>query len=371
MKLFQTITEVQKYDSPADFVKEFNIGEKDFILATKTIFNKYFGDMDLKAKVYFKSDYGKGEPTDRMVDALLADFRAADCNRVIAIGGGAVIDMAKILVLGGNGSAADYYQRKIPLEKVLPIIAVPTTCGAGSEVSSVSIAEFVDMGTKVGLADPSIFPDYAVIIPTLLSELPYDFFATSAIDALIHAIESYVSPKANLYTRMFAMKAMEMILKGFREIVEKGPGHRFNLLEEFLVASNLAGISFANAGTGAVHAMSYPLSGAYHVTHGEANYQFLTEVFKHYQAANPTGFITGLNEFLGGIIDCNPDDVYPEIEKLLGKIIAKKPLRKYGMKESEIESFALSVEKSQQRLLNQSYVKFSVEEMMEIYRALY
>lgn len=371
MKMFQNITQVSQYKNCDEFVKEFEIGEKDFILATKTIYNKYFTDMGLKAKVFFKSDYGKGEPTDVMVNALLEDFRKSGCNRIIAIGGGAVIDMAKILVLAGNGDAADYYQRKIPLEKELPIIAVPTTCGAGSEVSSVSIAEFVEMGTKIGLADPSIFPDYAIIIPELLTELSYDFFATSAIDALIHAIESYVSPKANLYTRMFATKAMEMLLKGFKLITENGPEYRFNLLEEFLVASNLAGISFANAGTGAVHAMSYPLSGVYHVTHGEANYQFLTAVFKHYQAANPTGFITELNEFLGGVMGCNPDDVYPEIEKLLGKVIVRKPLREYGMKEDEIESFAVSVEKSQQRLLNQSYVKFDVEEMMEIYRELY
>lgn len=371
MKMFQNITQVHEFDSCCDFVKEFDIGENDFILATKTIYNKYFADMKLKAKVFFKSDYGKGEPTDAMVDALLKDFRSSNCSRVIAIGGGAVIDMAKILVLDGEGSAADYYQRKIPLQKRLPIIAVPTTCGAGSEVSSVSIAEFVQLETKIGLADPAIFPDYAVIIPQLLTELPYDFFATSAIDALIHAIESYVSPKANLYTRMFASKAMEMLLNGFCMIAKNGPEYRFNLLREFLIASNLAGISFANAGTGAVHAMSYPLSGAYHVTHGLANYQFLTEVFKHYQAANPNGDIKQLNCFLSQILGCNADDVYETIEKLLDKIIAKKPLHTYGMKPEEIASFALSVEKSQQRLLNQSYVKFDVDEMIEIYKALY
>ena len=371
MNMFRNISQAQKYADPAEFVREFGINEKDFILASKSIYNKYFAGMDLKAKVFFKADYGRSEPTDAMVNALLKDFRGTGCERIIAIGGGAVIDMAKILVLDGEYSAEEYYQKKVPLKKVRPIIAVPTTCGAGSEVSSISIAEFVQQGTKYGLADDSIFPDYAVIIPQLLSELPYDFFATSAIDALIHAIESYVSPRANLYTRMFSEKAMQMILTGFKQIAENGPEKRFDLMDEFLTASNLAGIAFGNAGTGAVHAMSYPLSGAYHVTHGEANYQFLTEVFRHYQAANPTGFIRGLNEFLGGIMECDPDDVYPEIEKLLGKIIRKKPLREYGMKEEEIVTFAQSVEKSQQRLLNQSYVKFSVEEMAEIYRALY
>ena len=371
MKLFQQLPEVQKYREPEAFVKAFEIGEGDFILASKSIYNKYFGDMNLPAKVRFKGDYGKGEPTDAMVDALLEDFRKTDCNRIIAIGGGAVIDMAKILALDGEAKATEYYQRKVPLKKVRSLIAVPTTCGAGSESSNISIAEILDMGTKFGLADNTIYPDYAVLIPTLLTELPYDFFATSAIDALIHAIESYVSPRANLYTRMFSEKAMEMILSGFRAIAENGPEYRFELLDEFLTASDLAGIAFGNAGTGAVHAMSYPLSGAYHVTHGEANYQFLTEVFKHYQAGNPDGDIKILNAFLANVMDCDADDVYVKIEELLGKIISKKPLREYGMKEEEIESFAVNVEKTQQRLMNQAYVKFDVAEMMEIYRALY
>ncbi|MBP3663980.1 MAG: 4-hydroxybutyrate dehydrogenase [Tyzzerella sp.] len=371
MKLFQQYPEVQKYTEPHEFVKAFEIGEGDFILASKTIYNKYFSSMNLEAEVRFKNDYGKGEPTDAMVDALLADFRRTNCNRIIAIGGGAVIDMAKILLLDGEAKAAEYYQRKVPLKKVRSLIAVPTTCGAGSESSNISIAEILEMGTKFGLADNTIYPDYAVLIPTLLTELPYDFFATSAIDALIHAIESYVSPRANLYTRMFSEKAMEMILQGFQEIAQQGPEYRFELLDEFLTASDLAGIAFGNAGTGAVHAMSYPLSGTYHVTHGEANYQFLTEVFKHYQAGNPDGDIKVLNAFLANVMNCEADDVYNKIEELLGKVISKKPLRGYGMKEEEIESFAISVEKTQQRLMNQAYVKFCVEEMMDIYRALY
>ena len=371
MKLFQQFPEVQKYDNPIDFVNTFAITEKDFILASKSIYNKYFAELGLKAEVRFKSMYGNGEPTDAMVDALLEDFRKTDCNRIIAIGGGAVIDMAKILMLDGNASAAEYYQRKVPLKRVRPLIAVPTTCGAGSESSNISIAEILELGTKLGLADNTIYPDYAVLIPTLLSELPYNFFATSAIDALIHAIESYVSPRANLFTRMFSEKAMEMILKGFQEIVKHGPEHRFELLEEFLVASDLAGIAFGNAGTGAVHAMSYPLSGTYHVTHGEANYQFLTEVFKHYQAAKPDGDLKGLNAFLGTVMNCEADLVYEEIEKLLGQVVEKKPLREYGMKPEEIKAFAVSVEQTQQRLLNQAYVKFSVEEMTEIYKTLY
>ena len=98
MKLFQQFPEVQKYADPIDFVNAFQITEKDFILASKSIYNKYFSDLGLKAEIRFKSMYGNGEPTDAMIDALLADFSETDCTRIIAIGGGAVIDMVKILM---------------------------------------------------------------------------------------------------------------------------------------------------------------------------------------------------------------------------------------------------------------------------------
>ena len=83
--------------------------------------------------------------------------------------------------------------------------------------------------------------------------------------------------------------------------------------------------------------MSYPLSGVYHVTHGEANYQFLTAVFAKYQELDPNGRIKKLNNFLSNILKCKSDEVYTKIEKLLDQIIARKPLHEYGMKEEEIE----------------------------------
>lgn len=371
MKLFQQKTRIQKFDGAREFAEEYQIDEGDFILASRSAYETWFAPLGLKAHVEYKSKYGSGEPTDVMIDGLLADFRKTGCRRIIAIGGGAVIDMAKILVLEGESSTEQIFRREVPLKKVRPLIAVPTTCGAGSEVSSVSITELTSIHSKLGLADDSIYPDEAALIPKLLKDLPYSFFATSAIDAFIHAIESYVSPKANLYTEMFSKQAMEMILRGFRRMAEEGPECRMELLDEFLTASNLAGIAFGNAGTGAVHAMSYPLSGVYHVTHGEANYQFLTAVFGVYQKRNPRGKIQEVSRFLARILECEETRVYEELEGLLDQIIARKKLREYGMTEDDIRAFAESVEASQQRLLNQSYVKFDADQMEAIYRQLY
>lgn len=372
MKVFQEKTEIYQYQTAGELAEHLQIGEGDFILAGRSVFERYFPELRSSgAAVHFKSEYGQGEPTDGMVDALLNDFRQTGCTRILAIGGGAVIDMAKILVLDGEASASEYYQRQVPIRKVRTLIAVPTTCGAGSEVSNVSIAEMTGQQTKLGLACEEMYPDQAVLIPELLGELPWNFFVTSAIDALIHAMESYVSPRSTVYTRMFAKEAMRSLIGGFCLLRDKGPESRDLLFEDFLTASNLAGISFANAGTGAVHAMSYPLSGRYHVTHGEANYQFLTAVFQVYQEKDPCGGIGELNRFLAEILSCGAQQVYEEMEKLLDCLVRRTSLREYGMKEEEIREFAESVEKSQQRLLGQSYVRFDADDMEKIYRSLY
>src|SRR5699024_9298746 len=171
MKLFEEKPVVHRYEYAAEFIKDFQVGEGDFILAGKSVFEAHFSELShTGAVVRYKSQYGQGEPTDLMVDALLEDFRKTDCDRIIAIGGGAVIDMAKILVLEGHASAADIYQRKVPLKKIHRLVAVPTTCGAGSEVSNVSIVEMTGMHTKLGLACDEIYADDAVLIPELLRE---------------------------------------------------------------------------------------------------------------------------------------------------------------------------------------------------------
>lgn len=138
-----------------------------------------------------------------------------------------------------------------------------------------------------------------------------------------------------------------------------------------LVAANMAGIAFGNAGVGAVHALSYPLGGNYHVPHGESNYQFFTEVFKRYHAKNPNGNITEIEAYLAKELGCTTANVYEALDGLLGQLIRRKPLHEYGMKEPEIEGFAKAVLETQQRLLKNNYVPFSEQEIAEIYRFLY
>ena len=337
---------------------------------TRYIFEPYFGGLDIKADVLYQEKYGAGEPSDEMAEAMYADMKG-DYKRIIAIGGGTIIDISKIFALKNVSPILDLYDRKVEIVKDKELVLVPTTCGTGSEVTNIAILELKSRHTKLGLAVDEMYADSAVLVPELLKGLPFKFFATSSIDALIHALESSLSPKATSYTEMFGYQAIEMILNGYKEIAKNGEDARIPLLKDFLLASNYAGIAFGNAGCAAVHAMSYPLGGTYHVPHGEANYCLLIGVFKAYMEIDPNGKIRKMNRFIADILGCGEDVVYDELEKLLNKIIQCKPLHEYGVKEEELETFTDNVMEKQGRLMANNYVELSRDKVYEIYKKLY
>jgi 4-hydroxybutyrate dehydrogenase len=360
---------VYQYDSCREFVQEFHIGKGDLILTNQYIFEPAFGGLGIEADILFQEKYGSGEPSDEMAEAIYADMKGS-YRRVIAVGGGTVIDLAKLYALKNVSPVLDLFDRKLPITKDKELVLVPTTCGTGSEVTNISILELKSRHTKMGLAVDEIYADSAILIPELLKSLPFRFFATSSIDALIHAVESSVSPKATPYTKLFGYKAIEMIVRGYREIEEKGQDARIPLLQDFLIASNYAGIAFGNAGVGAVHAMSYPLGGKYHVAHGEANYALFTCIFRHYVAISNQGAIAELNEHLAALLHCGANDVYAKLEKLLDRILPRKPLREYGVTDNDIMEFTANVMEKQSRLTANNFVPLDAGQVAAIYREL-
>lgn len=371
MQLFKLGSKIHQFGVFDEFAKNFEIGEGDLVLTHGFLYEPFMKSLDLKADFIIQESFGSGEPSDEMMNAILTEAKRKPFDRIFAIGGGTVLDIAKLLVLKDVNNVVDAFEKKIPLIKEKSLIAVPTTCGTGSEVTNITIAEIKSKQTKMGLAVDQLIPDDAVLIPELLRGLPYKFYIYSSIDALIHAIEAYVSPKSNEYTRMFSINAIETIMEIYKGILKEGEEYRFERLEDMAVASNLAGIAFGNAGVGAVHALSYPLGGMYHVPHGEANYQFFTEVFKLYNKKDPDGRIKNVNELLSNILGVDQQKVYEELEDVLGQLLSKNKLSTYGMKESEIESFTDSVITGQQRLLANNYVEFSREDIQGIYTRLY
>ncbi len=366
MKYLTLKPAISHFDHCRDFAVEFGINRNDLILTNRFIFEPYFGDLNLEAQVLYQEDYGSGEPSDEMAEAIGADI-GSKCDRVIAIGGGTVLDLAKLFALQNFSPIIELFDQKRRPVRERKLVLVPTTCGTGSEVTNISILEIKSRQTKKGLAADELYADHAVLVPKLLDGLPYRFFAASSIDALIHAVESSVSPKATPPTRLFGYEAIRMILGGYLQIARQGTESRFPLLGEFLLAGHYAGIAFGNAGVGAVHAMSYPLSGKYHVAHGEANYALFTEIFKFYTSQSNTGELARLNRFIAGILDCDPQAVYQRLDDLLNAILPRIPLTGYGVTRDDLREFTNNVMHEQGRLMANNFCELTENDVLAIY----
>ncbi|WHY74905.1 iron-containing alcohol dehydrogenase [Fictibacillus enclensis] len=214
-------------------------------------------------------------------------LKVFDPDSVLAVGGGSSIDAAKgIAVMANNpGEIIDYEGvGKIPNEG-LPLIAVPTTSGTGSEVTSSTIITNTKTQFKAAVISPFLYPNYAILDAELTVGLPMEVTAATGMDALTHAIESYTSKTSNPASKALALYAIGMI----RENIEKAYfiGTDIQSRENMLVASMLAGAAFSQSRLGNVHAISHTFSGVFNVPHGIANATLLPFVMRFNLPACP------------------------------------------------------------------------------------
>ena len=370
---------VYKFQTFAQMAEEFKLNERDVVLTNEFIYTPFMKDLGLKCHYVFQEKFGAGEPSEEMIQVMYDAIPYDSYDRVIAVGGGAIMDLCKLLGCKRPDTVHNLYFKRFPVVHEKDVIAIPTTCGTGSECTNISVAIVKDEKdgvltggeTKLGLVSDDIIPNKVCLIPELLKTLPYKPFACSAIDALVHAVESALSPKATPYTKLFGYKAIEMIIRGYQTIAKKGPESRFSLLNDFLLASNYAGLAFGTAGCAAVHATSYPLGGKYHVAHGESNYAMFTGVLKNYMELRRDGEIAVLNQYLADLLGCMPDVVYDELEKLLDQILPKRPLREYGVTREDLPVFAHSVVTEQGRLMANNFVPLDEARVLKIYQELF
>ena len=365
--------ELHRFETVRQFAEEFSLGETDLVITNQYIYEPYFGGLGLTCKVLYQERYGSGEPTDEMVEAMAADVQSmpGTYKRVIGIGGGTVLDISKLFALKHLHPVEKLYDRELPVIKDKKLILVPTTCGTGSEVTNIAILAFLKRNTKFGLADDAMYADQAVLIPEFLKNLPYPVFAASSIDALVHAAESSLSPKATPYTKLFGYRAVELILKGYEIIAKEGQGARTELLDDFLLASNYAGLAFGTAGCAAVHSMSYPLGGTFHVPHGESNYALFRGVIENYLEIKSDGAIADLAEHISTVLGCPANEAYSRMFELLDKILVRRTLKEYGADKEMLKSWAKEVMTGQERLLKNNFVPFDEARVYKIYCELY
>ena len=371
LKPFRIKTDIYQFETCHAFVEAFSVGRRDIILTNPTYYEGYFDQQNHGATVIYYKDFGSGEPTEPMVEAIYKKIKEIPFERLIAIGGGSIIDIAKLLVQETVLPVSGLYEKVIATKKVKELIVIPTTCGTGSEVTNVSVIDVVSLGSKMGLQSDDLFPDHAVLIPEMMKGLPYKVFATSSIDALIHAIESFLSPKATTMSELFSISAIKMILEGYTAIQLHGKECHQRDLEIYLLASTYAGIAFGNAGCAAVHAMSMPLGGMYHVAHGESNYCLLMAVLQCYEKNKPGGKIDALKEVIGSILNVANDRALHALQSTLEVILPFKFLEEYGVSDSDLSKFTSIVIEKQGRLMANNYMLIDSEMILKIYQSIF
>lgn len=220
------------------------------------------------------------DPPEAAVETAVAAARAAAAEAVIGLGGGSSMDTAKLVALlaRSDQGLAEIYGVGLAKGPRLPLIQVPTTAGTGSEATPIAIVT-TPSDEKKGVVSPLLYPDLAVLDATLTLGLPASVTAMTGVDAMVHAIEAYTSKhKKNPVSDSLALRALRLLSENIRAVVADGAD--LAARRAMLQGSLLAGMAFANAPVGAVHALAYPLGGRFHVPHGLSNALVLAPVLR-------------------------------------------------------------------------------------------
>lgn len=208
------------------------------------------------------------EPPLGAVDALAARIVSSGADALVGLGGGSVMDATKVaaIVAARGGSAADLVGIGRAKRRGLPTVLVPTTAGTGSEATRVAILTDAASGTKVGVVDPALLPDVAVVDPALTDLLPPLVTAAAGMDALVHAIEAFTARVATPLARGLALEAARGIGAALERVCrDPADTAARDVMAE---SAHLAGMAFSNSSCCAVHALALPLGGRFHLPHG-------------------------------------------------------------------------------------------------------
>ncbi|MCA8203999.1 iron-containing alcohol dehydrogenase [Burkholderia sp. AU33545] len=292
---------------------------------------------------------------------------------ILSIGGGSVLDAAKLFAvrLTNDEPLRNWLGIDLVKHPGVPMILVPTTAGTGSEVTPNAIVTLPDESLKVGIVSRHLLPKIVILDAELTLGLPKPITAATGMDAFVHALESYISTKANPISDMYAMESMRLIGANIVEAYENGQSLKAR--EAMMLGSMYGGLALTAAGTAAVHALAYPLGGMFNVTHGVANAMLLP----HVMAFNLDAIEGRLSNVaraldLAATTDSDPVAARKLIDKMVewtAAVDIPQDLRKFGVSEEHLDALAIAASKVK-RLLGNNPKALTLDDMKSIYRRL-
>ena len=308
-------------------------------------------------------------PTVAVVNESAALYKECGATSVVALGGGSSMDVAKTTgVLAKFGGEITDYEGlyKVP-GPIVPIIAIPTTAGSGSEVTASAVITDEARNYKMSVISYEMLPKYALLDPELIMTAPASIAASCGIDALIHAMEAYVSRNASPFTDAMAEKAMKLIGGNLRQFVANRQDEEAACA--MMVGSTFAGMAFAWAKLGNVHAMSHPLSAYFHIAHGVANAILLPTIVEFNALADRGRYETIYNfisERKEPAANFSPQLLIDEIKKLNTDLGIPSCLSEMGVTEDKIPEMAEDAMKSPNVAVNPRLT--TIKDIIDLYQ---
>lgn len=328
----------------------------------------------LGGRRYGLFDRVKPEPEISIVEDCTRAYRDGGHDGLIGVGGGSAIDIAKGVAAFASheGPLAELFGVDLVKRKGPPLIAIPTTAGTGSEVTNVAIFSDKQAQLKKGIVSDYLLPDVALVSPLMTLTCPRSVTAASGVDALVHAIEAYLSVNASPITDAIALGAIKLIVKA----LPKAYANPSNLQarEDMATASLMAGMAFGNAGVGAVHALAYPLGGRFNIAHGVSNALLLPYVMEWNKLAcveRMRDIADAMGVRVAHLSDREAADLAVKaMADLCAAVEIPSGLRSFNVPEDAISAMAEEASKID-RLMRNNPRKLTAADIEKIYRAAY
>jgi alcohol dehydrogenase class IV len=303
-------------------------------------------------------------------------FKEARAEFLIAVGGGSPIDTAKgISALARNpGKMSDFMGAdKIP-PMGAPLIAIPTTAGTGSEVTQLTIITDTVKNVKMLIASPNIMPRVALVDPMMTLQMPQGITTATGLDALTHAIEAYVSVKAQPITDTLALQAIRLISGNLRQAWSDGGN--VEARTHMIIGSLLAGLAFSNSSVALVHGMARPIGAYFHVAHGISNAALLPTVIEFSILGNPRRYADiaeAMGEVTAGLSVLDAAYLAAKAVKRLNEDLKIPTLKGLGVEEKKFKSVVsqMAVDTIASGSPGNNPRKPTQEEIVELYHKAY
>lgn len=285
------------------------------------------------------------EPTYAEAQKLVDQCKAWGADFIMAVGGGSVMDTAKLasILMTDEYGIKELLDTPTQAKKCIKSLMIPTTAGTGSEATPNAIVAVPEKQLKVGIVNPEMIADFVILDAVMIKKLPRKIAAATSVDALAHAIECWTSNKANPFSDIFALQALDMILNNIERTCDDAEA--MDAKNQMQIASFYAGVAITASGTTAVHALSYPLGGKYHIAHGVSNAILLAPIMRFNELACRERLAAAYDRCIRGgetTLEGKSAAVITRLEQIVRHLDIPTSLTEFGVPEEDLEALVAS-----------------------------